>query len=171
MDLKVETIVPQGTTISLQFYPKSEADAFIKELKDGAISMLRLREKCRGLDRESPLGQIADAAFKHWKMVELLENKVAEASVTMAELRGLVAVLKSQLKDEEERSIRQERCQKYKRCLSKAKAEQFVVDVFKPYMESALRDTIPELWQQRYKRHQRHLERWLALVNYFKEEA
>lgn len=64
MELKAETIIPQGTTISLQFYPKSEADAYIRELKDGAVSMFRLREKCRGLDRESPLGQITELLIR-----------------------------------------------------------------------------------------------------------
>ena len=32
-ELKAETIVPQGTTITLQMYPKSEADKVIAELK------------------------------------------------------------------------------------------------------------------------------------------
>lgn len=32
-ELKAETIVPQGTTITLQMYPKAEADKVIAELK------------------------------------------------------------------------------------------------------------------------------------------
>ena len=32
-ELKTETIVPQGTTITLQMYPKGEVDAAIAELK------------------------------------------------------------------------------------------------------------------------------------------
>lgn len=32
-NLQAETIVPQGTTVSLQFYPKAETDAAIAELK------------------------------------------------------------------------------------------------------------------------------------------
>ena len=33
-ELKAETIVPQGTTITLQMYPKSEADKVIAELEE-----------------------------------------------------------------------------------------------------------------------------------------
>ena len=33
-ELNVETIVPQGTTITLQMYPKSEADKVIAELEE-----------------------------------------------------------------------------------------------------------------------------------------
>ena len=33
-ELKTETIVPQGCTLTLQMYPKGEVDAAIAELKD-----------------------------------------------------------------------------------------------------------------------------------------
>ena len=39
-ELKAETIVPQGTTITLQMYPKSEADKVISE-KDAEIAQLQ----------------------------------------------------------------------------------------------------------------------------------
>lgn len=38
-ELNVETIVPQGTTITLQMYPRSEVDKVIEELK-GTIAQL-----------------------------------------------------------------------------------------------------------------------------------
>jgi len=34
MELKAETIVPQGSTITLQMYPKADVDNYIRELND-----------------------------------------------------------------------------------------------------------------------------------------
>lgn len=39
-ELEAETVVPQGTTITLQMYPKAEVDALIAE-KDEEIHRLR----------------------------------------------------------------------------------------------------------------------------------
>lgn len=56
-------------------YLKSEVDRVIKNIVKGAISMFRVSSCCRGLDLKSPLGRIADAAFKHWCFVESIQNK------------------------------------------------------------------------------------------------
>lgn len=40
-ELKTETIVPQGTAITLQMYPKGEVDAAIAELKDENVKLKR----------------------------------------------------------------------------------------------------------------------------------
>lgn len=56
-------------------YKKKDADKMIEKIIEGAISMFRLSERCRGIDLKSPLGRIADAAFKHWCFVESIQNK------------------------------------------------------------------------------------------------
>ena len=43
-ELKAETIVPQGCTITLQMYPKAEADKVIAELKNEIEKQKRLRD-------------------------------------------------------------------------------------------------------------------------------
>lgn len=106
-----------------EVYDRFEADKVIKDIVKGASSMFREFSCCRGLDTKSPLGKIADAAYKHWMRDSITENE------------------NKQLKDEKDRLLydnrqlldrtfqlekhvisqdRQVRHQKYKRCLDKA---------------------------------------------------
>lgn len=56
---------PGKWVLESRVYFKSEADALIEKITKGAISMFRCSETCRGLDLKSPLGKIANIAFKH----------------------------------------------------------------------------------------------------------
>ena len=78
-ELKVASLfelekVLQGRSNKL-FYSKSDADKVIAKITEGAISMFRCSENCRSLDLKSPLGKIANIAFKHWNSVEFIQNK------------------------------------------------------------------------------------------------
>ena len=64
-ELKAETIVPQGCTITLQMYPKAEADAAIAELKariqlddDEMAGFLQLEEECGGGDLRNYIAEL-----------------------------------------------------------------------------------------------------------------
>ena len=64
-ELKVETIVPQGCTITLQMYPKAEVDAAIAELKariqlddDEMAGFLQLEEECGGGDLRNYIAEL-----------------------------------------------------------------------------------------------------------------
>ena len=64
-ELKAETIVPQGCTITLQMYPKAEVDAAIAELKariqlddDEMAGFLQLEEECGGGDLRNYIAEL-----------------------------------------------------------------------------------------------------------------
>lgn len=73
-----------------KFYIMHEADAVIKDITEGAMSMFRESNRCRGLDTKSPLGRIADVAFKHWMYVERLKARLTEKDKEIAELKEFI---------------------------------------------------------------------------------
>ena len=78
-ELKEETIVPQGTTITLQMYPKSEVDAAIAELKDEwrseheACEALKAKLEDAGM-RERRLQRALYKACANWADVVAFEE-------------------------------------------------------------------------------------------------
>ena len=109
-------------------YLKSEADAIIESIIKGAISMFRESNKCRGLDTKSPLGRIADAAFKHWNRVEYTMPNNRQLRLDKANLLRANECLRAYLKSERTRRLTDKleydinvRHQKRKRCLAMAK--------------------------------------------------
>lgn len=72
------------------YYLKSEADWVIERIIKGAMSMFRESNRCRGLDTKSPLGRIADVAFKHWMYVERMESRITEKDKEIAELKEFI---------------------------------------------------------------------------------
>ena len=120
------------------YYLKSEADKVIKSITEGAISMFRDSNRCRGLDLESPLGRIANAAFKHWCFVESISSKNTQLQEDKERLLqnnhhllDEVERLKEDVADARQKACgyqeiinemeRQERHHKYKRCLAMAR--------------------------------------------------
>ena len=108
-------------------YLKSEADKVIEDIVKGAISMFRESSRCRGLDTKSPLGRIADVAFKHWNDVEYTQSNNRQLRLDNANLLRSNEYLRSELKtqitarqnDKIEYNLNIRR-HKYKRCLAMA---------------------------------------------------
>ena len=111
-----------------KFYLKSEADRYINDIVNGAISMFRNSANCRGLDTKSPLGRIADVGFKYWMDVERTRSNNAQLRKDKADLLRTIENLRSGLKEETLIRINEGihngiklNHQKRKRCLDKAK--------------------------------------------------
>lgn len=139
------------------FYSKSEADKVIAEITEGAISMFRCSETCRGLDLKSPLGKIANIAFKHWNSVEFIQNENTQLQKDKERLLQNNHHLLGEIERLKEKMERRERHHKYKRCLDKAcrcKSE---------YVHrKSLSDKEQWYWRRWYKK-------WLELAEKFKD--
>lgn len=126
---------------------KSEADKVIKSITEGAISMFRDSNRCRGLDLESPLGRIANVAFKHWYFVESISSKNTQLQEDKERLLqnnhhllDEVERLKEDVADARQKACgyqeiinemeRQERHHKYRRCLAMAEFCQYRSEIF-----------------------------------------
>lgn len=166
---------------AIEVYPKSEADKVIKSITEGAISMFRDSNKCRGLDLESPLGRIANVAFKHWCFVESIQNKNQQLQEDKERLLqnnhhllDEVERLKEDVADARQKACgyqeiinekeRQERHHKYKRCLDKA--AKYL------WKRNYWRDSIPayERQDQWENMAYKHYKRWMELAEQFKEK-
>ena len=186
------------------FYLKSEADkAFadleeshkmevgqllmeIEEIVKGAISMFRLSDNCRGLDLKSPLGMIANTAFKHWCFVESIQNKNQQ----LQEDKERLLHNNHHLLDEVERlkedvaDARQKACEfqeiinekeaqlnhaNYKRC--EAMAERCETNVYDSRRKPLCDMDDHEGWQHDDEFWQRWHKRWLELAEHYKEMA
>lgn len=126
MELKAKHVVDvydeysANPTNEAQVYLKSEADKAIAEITEGAISMFRCSETCRGLDLKSPLGKIANIAFKHWNSVEFIQNENTQLQKDKERLLQNNHHLLGEIERLKEKMERRERHHKYKRCLDKA---------------------------------------------------
>ena len=111
-----------------KFYIMHEVDEVIKDITEGAMSMFRESNRCRGLDTKSPLGRIADVAFKHWNRVEYTMSNNRQLRLDKANLLRSNEDLRTRLNSEMGRRLTDEleydlniRHNKYKRCLLIAK--------------------------------------------------
>lgn len=84
-ELKAETVVPQGSAITLQMYGKAEVDNYIKELKAKntrlfcvARNCILNRESCRGYDRSTMEGKIAYCAHMMHMYTERKSRRITE---------------------------------------------------------------------------------------------
>ena len=111
-----------------RFYIMTEADKVIKDITEGAMSMFREANRCRGLDTKSSLGRIADVAFKHWNRVENTMSNNRQLRLDKAELlrsneylrTRLNEEMRSRLTDKLEYSLKIRHSNR-KRCLAMAK--------------------------------------------------
>lgn len=147
-----------------EFYLKSEADKVIENIVKGAVSMFREPGCCRGLDTKSPLGRIADVAFKHWNGVEYTRSNNRQLRLDKANLLCSNEQLRTQLKSETTGRMSDKieyalniRHQKYKRCLAMAKLcnEKWLVHNF---AEIPTKLGFYDKWEKR----------WLELAEKFK---
>ena len=148
-------------------YPKSEADKVIAEITEGAISMFRCSETCRGLDLKSPLGKIANIAFKHWNYVELIQNELTQLQEDKDCLRKNNRHLLDEIEHLKEKMERRERHHKYKQCLAMANA------CDEAYGRECLLNpeqmTDKEFWKQQTEFWPRWSNIWRKLAEHFKE--
>jgi len=125
-ELKAHRIVgldEQCASVDNDYYLKSEADKVIERIIKGAMSMFRESNRCRGLDTKSPLGRIADVAFKHWMYVERMEARITENDKEIAELKEFIKNYRFDNINMLHKIMRQDaelRHHKYKRCLAMA---------------------------------------------------
>lgn len=143
-----------------EFYEKSEVDKVIESITKGAMSMFRESNRCRGLDTKSPLGRIADVAFKHWMYVERLEARITEKDNEIAELKEIIENYRFDNKNMLHKIMKQDaelQHQKYKRCLGIAAVcfeKSYSTTLVKYDKESGLLRNFYDWWGKR----------WLALA-------
>ena len=118
---------PGGTGLA-EYYLKSEVDKVIKDVTEGAMSMFSEANRCRGLDTKSPLGKIADVAFKHWNRVEHTMSNNRQLRLDKANLLRSNEDLRTRLNEEMSRRVTDKleyslniRHSNRKRCLAMAK--------------------------------------------------
>jgi hypothetical protein len=95
-------------------------DKTIAELKYRAISMFRERRNCIGLDTHSPIGQIANAAYKHWNMVEQIRIENVTLKHDKSDLMDIAQTLRFELNDSKRIHNKIVAREKHKRCLKMA---------------------------------------------------
>ena len=155
-------------------YLKSEVDKVIKNITEGAMSMFREANRCRGLDTKSPLGRIADVAFKHWNRVEHTMSNNRQLRLDKAELLRSNEYLRTRLNSEMSRRLTDKleydlniRHHKYRRCLAMAKWCEAKYDA-----EDAMVNGHYSSWEyisKEMKYWERWGKRWLELAEQFKE--
>ena len=87
------------------FYSQEEVDKVIADITEGAMSMFRESNRCRGLDMESPLGRIANVAFKHWNRVEYTMSNNRQLRLDKANLLRSNEYLRTRLNGEMSRRL------------------------------------------------------------------
>lgn len=118
------------------YYLKSEADWVIERIIKGAMSMFRESNRCRGLDTKSPLGRIADVAFKHWMYVERMESRITEKDKEIAELKEFIENYRFDNKNmlhkimNQDKKIRMLKRALYKACAMWADRTRLICSVF-----------------------------------------
>lgn len=75
--------------IPTDVYSKFYVDRMINHFKIKIISFFKDSKNCRGIDTKSLLGQIADAAFKHWRQVEKTQEDLVDANKRVKDLLNL----------------------------------------------------------------------------------
>lgn len=148
---------------------KDEADKVIADITEGAISMFRESNRCRGLDTISPLGKIASAAFKHWNDVEYTRSNNRQLRLDKANLLRSNELLRNELKIQ--RAARQNdkieynlniRRHKHKRCLKMA-------ELCKAKRDEIIARTPTLILNHPTEYLTRWENRWLELAEKFKE--
>lgn len=166
----------------LQQYHDTEATKWLAEnqkLKENVISMIRIPERCRGLDRKSTLGQIADVMFHHWQDVERIQSNNAQLRKDKANLLRRTEELKDELKsqrlrrlnDKLEHEIKQN-YQKYKRCVAIARFCEIAADYANEQRGHCRHDEqdYAEIYYRIFKRKRKWSQIWNSLAERFKEK-
>ena len=132
----------------IPFYLKHDVDRYINNLKEKVCSMFRDKNKCRGLDFKSVLGQIANVAFHHWLHVEKTEQDLILANRDIEILHRHINTLENQYNSLINESTYRIRKQKYKRCLANAETCAWAEDDY----EDALEYEWSQTGQEEYER-------------------
>ena len=148
-ELKAETIVPQGTTVTLQMYPKAETDKVIVEL-----------EESHKMEVEQLLMEIVKLKEKHKTEVKKLLCLIRDKENNF-----------NRAFDSEEKELRRH---KYKRCMAMARWCCDACDKWMMRKAKAIglgKDGVIEYHKARSKlfHYMRWQTRWLKIAEQFKE--
>lgn len=163
---------------------KIDASAYLPvELVKKISSFFFTWSACRGIDPNTPLGEIAKHAHIHWqnyehRMSEMRQN-VQTVMSTNSYLRDEVNSLKSKLKDSDEHCHYLVYRQKYKRSLlyaeyhkQQALIAKDAVRLISCYSQAFDKETYEKsiaYQQRRVDRNLKHYNKWLELSRFFKE--
>ena len=147
-----------------------------KELVRKLSGFFMLEENCRGYDPNTPIGEIAEHAFKHWQrheqevdklkrvirhnadLLELEKEKVADA-------RRIACDFQNVIRDIEEKF----RNQKYKRCLDNAWWCRKLINVYALSAYTHRGWKIAGYYNEKAELYRKWHKRWLAIADKFKE--
>lgn len=163
---------------------KIDASAYLPvELVKKISSFFFTWSACRGIDPNTPLGEIAKHAHLHWqnyehRMSEMRQN-VQTVMSTNSYLRDEVNSLKSKLKDSDEHCHYLVYRQKYKRCLVYIEKHKLQVENAQDavrliscnsnaFTEETFRKSLA-YHQRKRDRYLKHYNKWLELSRFFKE--
>lgn len=139
-----------------------------KQQADVLRGMFRSRSNCLGYDRDTPLGELADSARRHWDNIELefnkWDNRIESMSAQVAILKYRASGLYEENQRMADRFLRKDLHHKYKRCLDMVA----YCDLKMSYW--AIRE-IHEGDTGKFDLYSKWHERWLELVDYFKSKA
>lgn len=134
--------------------------------------MFRSRSNCLGYDRDTPLGELADSARRHWDNIELEFNKRDNCIESMSAQVAILKYRASGLYEENQRMadrfLRKELHHKYKRCLD-------MVEICR-YRKNLDEDKYPSFmhgghgWTN-YRFWDNWQRKWKELADYFKSKA
>ena len=135
--------------------------------------MFSSRSYCLGYDRDTPLGELADSARRHWDYIEREFNKrdsrIESMSAQVAILKYRTSGLYEENQRMADRFLRKDLHHKYKRCLDKAelcRLEQERIELTEN--QDITDDDSDKLVKGFYKKWNK---RWLELADYFKSKA
>lgn len=154
-----------------KLYLKSEVNRYIENIVNKTMSMFRDSSECRGLDITSPLGKIANVAFRHWCIIEQRESYYKTVKDISESRLERIHQLNSQIEFDNKNNVIKIRRHKYKRCLQYAKHHK---------TSSLYFDLVSDFWSSRNKymeqkyrnkvnRHDKYTKRWLEIAETFKE--
>ena len=163
-----------------KLYLKSEVDKYIENIVNHTTSMFREPNQCRGLDTKSPVGRIAEVAFRHWMIIEqrnLYYKTVQNISKTrLIRINELKTELKNLYESIAKGCIKAEKQQqelhhwKYKHCLAMAnKCKQRSFN-FKQLFQLADNEDLEHKYNFKIELYCRWQKRWLELADKFKEK-
>lgn len=162
-----------------KLYLKSEVDKYIENIVNRTTSMFREPNQCRGLDTKSPVGRIADVAFRHWKIIEqrqlyyetvqnISETRLRRINELKTELKNLYESVAEGCRKAEKQQ-QELRHNKRKRCLLMAdKCNKHSFD-FKELFQSTDNEDLEHKYNFKIELYCKWQKRWLELADKFKE--
>lgn len=135
--------------------------------------MFSSRSYCLGYDRDTPLGELADSARRHWDYIERefnkRDNRIESMSAQVAILKYRASGLYEENQRMADRFFRKELHHKYKRCLGNAAWCKLQDDnFFKIHNIDPMKMGCGRAKRTFYRKWHK---RWLELADYFKSKA